>query len=94
MAKRGRKTKDGLRWHKSSKRWYRIYDGKRVHFSPRKTDPADEVEKQRAEVKWQTNINGTANSGIFSRVKLTSLRISRRLAGSTIATPAQPESYS
>lgn len=52
MAKRGRRQKEGLRYHKGKRQWYRLYNGKEKYLGPRGVSCDDQDAKAAAEREW------------------------------------------
>ena len=52
MAKRGRRQKEGLRYHKGNRQWYRVYDGKERYFGLSGVSIDDATAKSTAEQQW------------------------------------------
>jgi len=52
VAKRGRRQKEGLRYHKGKKQWYRLFNGKEKYLGPRGVSRDDQDAKAAAEREW------------------------------------------
>ncbi len=52
MAKRGRRQKEGLRYHNGKRQWYRLFNSKERYFGPRGVGQDNHAAKEAAEREW------------------------------------------